>query len=63
MLLAISRLTLILVPLSQHEFFFRKIAIVSDVMKVMVISFQTLGAATESMFTQVKFCFRHNKLL
>ena len=31
--------------------------------KVMGSSFQTLGAAAEKgTFTQVKFCFRHNKL-
>ena len=40
--------------------FFQKVAIVSDVFKVMGSSFQTLGAATE------KACLpklRHNKLL
>ena len=29
------------------SFFFRKVAIVSDVLKIMVCSFQTLSAATE----------------
>ena len=36
--------------------FFSKIVLDSDVFKVMVNSFQTLGA-----FAHVKFCFRHNK--
>ena len=42
--------------------FFRKIAIVSDVFKVIGSSFQTLGAATEKARLP-KLSFRYNKLL
>ena len=42
---------------------FRKIAIVSEVFKVLRSSLQTLGAATEKARLPKLSFFRHNKLL